>query len=194
MSLQYKLTYWMKKEELDDITIIILNDIKNSHFEEAFNLIIKEYNQRIYWHIRRILISHEDTNDVLQNTFIKIWKGLPKFKGESKIYTWIFRIATNESITFLNKNKKNISITNSSTLKEKSTTQADIKMDATEIERRLEEAIVLLPEKQRIVFNLKYYEELKYEEISMITDTSVGALKASYHIAVKKIENYLTSD
>jgi RNA polymerase sigma-70 factor (ECF subfamily) len=184
----------MSQEHLDHITITILNEVKNNNLEEAFKLIIAEYNQKIYWHIRRILISHEDTNDVLQNTFIKIWKALPKFKGEAKIYTWIFRIATNESITFINKKKGAMSISETPNFKEPSTTQADIKMDATEIERKLEEALSLLPEKQRIVFNLKYFEDLKYDEISSITATSVGALKASYHLAVKKIEKYLTTD
>ena len=184
----------MSEKQLDHITLSILSKISSSKLKEGFNLIIKEYNQKVYWHIRRILNNHEDTNDVLQNTFIKIWKALPKFKGDAKIYTWIFRIATNEAITFLNKNMKHKSTSNNATIKEPSTTQAAIKMDATEIERKLEEAISLLPEKQRIVFNLKYFEDLKYDEISTITDTSVGALKASYHLAVKKIEKKLTED
>lgn len=180
--------------KIDEINIQIKKLLNKKKFKQAFNLIVNEYNQKIYWHIRRILNSHDDTNDVLQNTFIKIWKGLAAFKNEAKIYTWIYRIATNESITFLNKRKKIIHITNSTTQQERITTQETIKMDASEIERRLEQAIITLPEKQRIVFNLKYFENMKYEDISSITQTSIGGLKASYHLAVKKIEKILTSD
>lgn len=180
-------------ERLDYISNTIKDLLAEKNAKAAFDLIIQEYNQKIYWHIRRILISHDDTNDVLQNTFIKIWKGLSNYKGEAKIYTWIYRIATNESITFINKRKKIIHITDSTTQQEHSTTQDSIKMDATEIEKRLENAIMTLPEKQRIVFNLKYFENMKYEDISAITQTSVGGLKASYHLAVKKIEKHLTS-
>lgn len=182
----------MIEKKLDNITLSVLTKIKSSELKEAFNTIIEAYNKKTYWHIRRILINHEDTNDVLQNTFIKIWNGLNKFKGDAKIYTWIFRIATNEAITFLN--KKRLKTTSIEEYNAPITTQEDISMDATEIEIKLEHAISLLPEKQRIVFNLKYFENLKYDEISIITNTSVGALKASYHLAVKKIEKKLTND
>ncbi|MCT4581406.1 MAG: RNA polymerase sigma factor [Flavobacteriales bacterium] len=178
--------------KLDHISHKILGLLSSGNAQAAFDLIIQEYNQKIYWHIRRIIISHDDTNDVLQNTFIKIWKGLLNYKGEAKIYTWIYRIATNESITFLNKQKK--APLYDGTTQEPYTTQAAIQMDATEIEKRLELALLTLPEKQRIVFNLKYFEDMKYEDISAITQTSVGALKASYHLAVKKIEKFLTSN
>lgn len=181
-------------KEIDKISTQINQLLKRKEFQNAFNLIIKEYDQKIYWHIRRILNSHDDTNDVLQNTFIKIWKGLSNFKGDSKIYTWIYRIATNEAITFLNKRKKIINNSEIHIQKEAFTTQEAIKMDASEIEKKLEQAILTLPEKQKIVFNLKYFENMKYEDISSITETSVGGLKASYHLAVKKIEKFLTSD
>ncbi len=180
--------------KLDHISHSIQDLLSEKKQKEAFDLIIQEYNQKIYWHIRRILISHDDTNDVLQNTFIKIWRGIANYKGDAKIYTWIYRIATNESITFLNKKKKNSLYDNIDAIQEPYTTQAAIKMDSTEIEKRLEAAISTLPEKQRIVFNLKYFEDMKYEDISSITQTSVGGLKASYHLAVKKIEKYLTSN
>ena len=185
----------MKLQELDNISIKVLSELKKADSKAAFKLIVTEYSEKLYWHIRRIVLSHDDANDVLQNTFIKVWNGLEKFKGDAKIYTWLYRIATNESITFLTKNNKRIQrIEDSSYTEEPSTTQESIKMDASTIEQKLEQAILTLPEKQRIVFNLKYFEELKYEEIAKITATSVGALKASYHLAVKKIEKYLTTN
>lgn len=184
----------MKKKELDLISSQIILNIKNSDLKSAFKVIVAEYSEKLYWHIRRIVLSHEDANDVLQNVCLKIWNALAKYKGDAKIYTWLYRIATNESITFLNKNNKRIKSLGEQHYIEPSTTQDAIKMDATEIEQKLEQAILTLPEKQRIVFNLKYFEELKYNEISSITDTSVGALKASYHLAVKKIEKYLTTN
>lgn len=184
----------MKKKELDIISSQIISKLKKSDVNDAFKIIVKEYSEKLYWHIRRIVLSHEDANDVLQNTFLKIWKALANYKGDAKIYTWLYRISTNESITFLNKNKNRIKSIGDQYFQEPSTTQEAIKMDATEIEQKLEQAILTLPEKQRIVFNLKYFENLKYDDISSITETSVGALKASYHLAVKKIEKLLTSN
>ncbi len=177
----------------DTITKNVLEGIRLKNYKKSFELIINAYHKQLYWHIRRIVISHDDANDVLQNTFIKVWKYLPKFKGDAKIYTWLYRIATNESLTFLEKKKKVQNI-NTGIIGERSVSQVEVSMNSTEIERRLEEAIATLPEKQRVVFNLKYFEDLKYAEIAEITTTSIGALKASYHLAVKKIEKYLTSD
>ena len=150
---------------------------------EAFNLLLTKYQQKIYWHIRRLVIDHDDSDDLVQETFIKVWKNLEKFRNDSQLYTWIYRIATNESITFLNKKKQ------------KNNTPLD------EVSTELTETLVAssyfngdLPEKQRLVFNMKYYDDLKYEEISAIVGTSVGALKASFHLAVKKIEAFMLND
>jgi len=180
----------MQQLNQDKYTQEILNLIAQNKEKTAFNGLVKNYNQQLYWHIRRIVIKHDDANDVLQNTYIKIWKSLKKFKGKSKIYTWLYRIATNESLTFVKKQKHTISIEDVE-LKETQTSNQSVLMDSFEIQHKLELAIATLPPKQRAIFNLKYYEELKYDEISQITSTSVGALKASYHIAVKKIETFL---
>ena len=161
----------------------------------AFDLIVKQYQKRIYWHVRRMVISHDDTDDVVQNTFIKAWNGLPNFKEESKLYTWLYRIATNECITFLNKKRRVFFIPLHDVEQELSNQlESDEFYNGDEIQLKLQKAILTLPEKQRLVFNMKYYDELKYEEMSEILSTSVGALKASYHIAVKKIETFLTKD
>lgn len=159
----------------------------------AFNMLVREYQKRLYWHIRKILIDHDDTNDVLQNVFVKVWRNLDGFKGESQLYTWLYRIATNESITFLNQKKKRAGVP----LDEASgflgvSLQSDSHFKGDEIQAKLQQAILTLPDKQRIVFNMKYFDNMKYEEMSTILETSVGALKASYHHAVKKIESYLT--
>jgi len=175
---------------------ISLNTIENllteKKYSEAFNLIVEQYKKRLYWHIRKIVITHDDADDVLQNTFIKIWRYLENFNQDSKIYTWLFRIATNESITFINNKKKkeedsfeNYEYYLSNTL------ESDEYFEGDNAQLILQKAILTLPEKQRIVFNMKYFDEMKYDEISEITETSVGALKASYHHAVKKIENYV---
>ena len=161
----------------------------------AFNLIVRKYQERLYWYIRRIVIDHDDTDDVIQNVFIKAWKGLQNFRADSNLYTWLYRIATNESLTFIKKKKKDLFVSlddNAHELVGVISNGKDFSGD--EIEMKLQKAILQLPEKQRIVFNLKYFDNKKYDEISQILDTSVGALKASYHHAVKKIENYLTND
>lgn len=158
----------------------------------AFNLLVRQYQKRLYWHIRKILIDHDDTDDVLQNVFIKIWKNLDGFKAESQLYTWLYRIATNESINFLNQKKKRAGIPLddvSSFLA--NNLESDSYFKADEIQAKLQKAILTLPDKQRIVFNMKYFDNIKYEEMSLILETSVGALKASYHHAVKKVEDYL---
>ncbi len=144
--------------------------------------------------MRKIVIDHDDTNDVVQNTFIKIWKALPNFRGDSKIYTWLYRIATNESITFLKKKRKHLFQSIDEVSHGLSSQIDGPYFDGDEIERKLQKAILTLPTKQRLVFNMKYFDELKYDEISEILGTSVGALKASYHHAKNKIEDYLTNN
>ena len=161
----------------------------------AFNLIVKKYQQKVYYHIRRIVIDHDDANDVAQNTFIKAWKGLSNFREDSQLFTWLYRIATNESLTFLRKKRTAffIPIVNvERQLADKLDNGFLINADA--LQMKLQKAILTLPEKQRIVFNLKYFDEMKYEEMSQVLGTSVGALKASYHHAVKKIEKFITGD
>lgn len=160
--------------------------------EKAFTHLIEKYQQKLYWHVRRLVIDHEDANDVLQNVFIKVWKALDNFREDSQLYTWLYRIATNESLTFLEQKKKRKSVSYDdveSGLSNKII--ADKHFDPNKIEWKLQLAIQQLPEKQKIVFNLRYYDEMPYEEMSRVLDTSEGALKASYHHAVKKIEDYL---
>lgn len=160
--------------------------------ERAFTGIIKKYQEKLYWHIRRMIVDHDDTNDVLQNMFIKVWKGLENFREDSQLYTWLYRIATNESLTFLSQQKKrsSVSLTDVETgLSNK--LKSDTNFDANKLEWKLQLGIQNLPEKQRLVFNLRYYDEMPYEEMSKILDTSEGALKASYHHAAKKIEEFI---
>jgi RNA polymerase sigma-70 factor (ECF subfamily) len=160
--------------------------------ERAYTAIIKKYQEKLYWHIRRMVVDHEDANDVLQNVLIRVWKGLENFREDSQLYTWLYRIATNECLTFLEQQKKRSSISLSdeeSPLNEK--IKADEHFDFNKLEWKLQLAIQQLPEKQRVVFNLRYYDEMPYEEMSKVLETSEGALKASYHHAVKKIEDYL---
>ncbi len=177
----------------DQVDEQILNFFNEGKQQEAFRLLMETYQQRIYWHIRRILISHEDTDDVLQNTLIKIWKGLPKFKGDSKLYTWIFRIASNETFTFLEKNKKTRDQVDIEACYQFVGSSSD-HIDSKFIQEKLERALLEIPEKQRMVFHLKYFEDMKYTEISEVVGTSVGALKANYHLAVKKIQEFLKAD
>lgn len=177
----------------DDKLLALFRD-ENSR-SNAYNLIVLKYQKRLYWHIRRMVISHEDSDDVLQNTLIKAWKGLANFKEESQLYSWLYRIATNETITFLNKKRKRFFIPLNDVEKELSgKLESDDFYTGDEIQLKLQKAILTLPEKQRLVFNMKYYDELKYEEISEILGTSVGGLKASYHLAVKKIETFIKQD
>ena len=158
----------------------------------SFNLLIRKYQKKVYWHTRRLVISHDDANDVTQEAFVKVWKNLDKFKEEAQLFTWIYRIATNEALSFLRKKRTRflIPFVNVESKLER-TLVDDNFFSGDEIQLKLQKAILKLPEKQRLVFNMKYYDELKYEEMSEILGTSVGALKASYHFAVKKIENYL---
>ena len=160
--------------------------------EKAFTTIIKKYQEKLYWHVRRMVIEHEDANDVLQNVFIRVWNGLENFREDSQLYTWLYRIATNECLTFLEQQKKRSSVSFSDVETGLSNKiKADRYFDPKKLEWKLQLAMQMLPEKQRIVFNLRYYDEMPYEEMSQILDTSEGALKASYHHAVKKIEDYI---
>jgi RNA polymerase sigma-70 factor (ECF subfamily) len=160
--------------------------------ESAFTHIVKKYQQKLYWHIRRLVISHDDADDVLQNTFLKVWKGLENFKGESQLYTWLYRIATNESITFIqSKKRKYAESLDADNAYLQQSLRAEKHFNPLQAEWKLQQAILHLPEKQRIVFNLRYFDEMSYEEMSKILDTSEGALKASYHHAVKKVEDFL---
>ena len=176
---------------VDEITLVEqLQDVQTK--EKAFRVLISEYKERLYWHIRKIVISHDDADDVLQNTFIKVFKGIDNFKQDSKLYSWMYRIATNESITFINKRAKerNVDITE---IKQSLATslQSDEWFSGDEIQLILQEAVSQLPEKQQLVFNMKYFDNMKYDQISEILETSVGGLKASYFHAVKKIEQYI---
>lgn len=163
--------------------------------ETAFKELVSLYKERLYWHIRNMVKDHDDTHDVLQNTFLKIYRNIGKFKGESQLYSWMYRIATNEALTFLNKKSKRLQIS-SQDLQEHliSNLESDVYFEGDEIQLKLQQAIASLPPKQQQVFNMKYFEELKYREIAEILETSEGALKSSYHIAVKKLEEYLKSN
>jgi RNA polymerase sigma factor (sigma-70 family) len=160
--------------------------------ERAFTAIIKKYQEKLYWHIRRMVVEHEDANDVLQNVFIRVWNGLENFREDSQLYTWLYRIATNECLSFLEQQKRKSALSfdeMESGLSNKIV--ADKYFDPNKLEWKLQLAIQQLPEKQRVVFTLRYYDEMPYEEMSRVLDTSEGALKASYHHAVKKIEDYI---
>ena len=162
---------------------------------EAFQQLLLQYRKPLYNHIRNIVLNHDDTDDVLQNTFIKVFQNLKNFKGDSKLFSWMYRIATNEAITFINqKAKKNGRTTAELQTKVVDNLHADAYFDGDAVQIKLQKAIHLLPEKQQLVFKMKYFEEIKYEDMSEILGTSVGALKASYHHAVKKIELYMTTD
>jgi RNA polymerase sigma-70 factor (ECF subfamily) len=171
--------------------------------ERAFTLLVEKYQQKIYWHIRRIVLEHENANDVLQNTFIKIWNGLENFRADSQLFTWMYRIATNECLNFLNQNKKHqhVSFEGSDTNDEDENYAPSNyvrgesnPIDGDALQERLKKAIEALPEKQRIVFNMRYYDEMPYEQMSEILTTSVGALKASYFHAAQKVERYLLQE
>ncbi|MEP6583659.1 MAG: RNA polymerase sigma factor [Ginsengibacter sp.] len=163
--------------------------------EQAFTSIIKKYQERLYWHIRRMVINHDDANDVLQNVFIKVWKGLENFREDSQLYTWLYRIATNECLTFIAQQKKRNAVSLSDVENGLSNQlKSDTGFDANKLEWKLQLGIQQLPEKQRIVFTLRYYDEMPYEEMSKVLDTSEGALKASYHHAAKKIEEFILNN
>ncbi len=164
------------------------NDTQNY----AFNLIVRKYQERIYWHIRKIVINHDDADDVVQNTFLKAWGGLSSFREDSQLFTWLYRIATNEALTFLKKKRTKYLVPIVDVEHQLSNSlESDVYFNGNELQAKLQKAIIALPEKQRLVFNMKYFDEMKYEEMSEVLGTSVGALKASFHHAVKKIEKFL---
>lgn len=157
----------------------------------SFNILVKKYQEKIYWHVRRILIDHEDTNDAVQNIFIKVWMNLDTFRKDSNLFTWIYRIAVNESLSMLKKKRLRFFLPLADAEHElKNKIESDPLFTGDVIQRKLQHAILTLPAKQRIVFNMKYFEEMKYEDMAEVLSTSAGALKASYHHAVKKIEKY----
>lgn len=167
----------------------------NQHKDSAFKELITLYKERLYWHIRHIVKSHDDTDDVLQNTFIKIYKNIHNFKGDSKLFSWMYRIATNESLTFIKQKAKQLQMSNED-IKQLAidNLKADVYFEGNDIQYKLQQAIATLPEKQQLVFNMKYFQDIKYKDMAQILDTSEGALKASYHIAIKKLEDYLTNN
>lgn len=173
-----------------DETRIITQLKDKSQREKAFNTLVHEYQEVLYWQIRRLVITHDDADDVLQNTFVKAWMALDEFRAESKISTWLFRIAINESLSFLEKKKRSTDIISGTDDYLRNQLLADPYFDGDETQALLQEAINQLPEKQKAVFNLKYFQEMKYEDMSQIMGTSIGALKASYHHAVKKITDF----
>jgi len=182
----------MKQVEDEEILEKFANERTRN---ESFNLLISKYQEKIYWHVRRLVIDHDDADDLVQEVFIKVWKNLAKFRSDSKLYTWIYRIATNECITFLNKKKQRNQTPLDEVVEELSESLvASSYFNGDKIQLKLQQALLTLPEKQRLIFNMKYYDELKYDEISEILGTSVGALKASFHIAVKKIEVFMLND
>ncbi len=178
--------------DTDDTTLIErLRD--RASCRNAFNEVIRKYSEPLYWQIRRMVNSHDDANDLLQNTFFKAWSNIENFRGDAKLSTWLHKIAINESISFLERERKRLNVS----LDDESahmihTIEADTNVDGDELKKHLRKAIALLPEKQRLVFNMKYYDDITYEKMSEILGTSVGALKSSYHIAVKKIEQYFS--
>ena len=161
----------------------------------GFNLLVRKYQQKIYWHIRKMVIDHDDTDDLVQEVFVKVWNNLDKFREDAQLYTWIYRIATNECLNFLRKKKNKFFIPIHDVQSELThKLESSPHIDGDEIQLKLQKALLTLPNKQRLVFNMKYFDEMKYEEISEITETTVGSLKANYHHAVKKIEQFLKHD
>ncbi len=176
----------------EEDTAILLGFKVSATKELAYTSLVKKYQEKLYWHIRRMLVSHEDTNDVLQNTFIKVWRGLENFREDSQLFTWLYRIATNECLSFLAQQKRKGSESFEDIAEAYSNkVKSDPDFDANRLEWKLQLAIQQLPEKQKIVFNLRYYDEMSYQEMSKVLGTSEGALKASYHHAAKKIEAFI---
>ena len=172
-----------------------ITDLLNTDPRRCFSLIVEKYSTRLYWHIRRLVILHEDADDALQNTFVNAWRNIGNFRSESSIYTWLYTIATNEALALINNRKRNAAVSIDDLESYFATSQeGNIWFDEDEAQLKLQNAIMKLPEKQRIVFNLKYYDEMTYEQMSKVLKTSEGALKASYHHAVKKIEKIIVSD
>ncbi|RKD87837.1 RNA polymerase sigma factor [Mangrovibacterium diazotrophicum] len=172
----------------------LINQLRNEETKQvAFRNVVTLYKERLYWHVRKIVLDHEDADDILQNTFIKVWRNIDSFRAESGLYTWLYRIATNESLTFLNQKKRKSFRGTDEEVNDYlvENIQADPYFNGDDLQLKLQEAIAKLPEKQRLVFNMRYYDDIKYQDMEKILDTSEGALKASYHHAVKKISEYL---
>ncbi len=172
-----------------------ISELLKTDLNKGFRLVVEKYSSKLYWHIRRLVILHEDADDALQNTFINAWRGIGDFRSESSLYTWLYTIATNEALALINKRKRNAAVSIDDLGAHFSNSQeGSTWFDGDEAQLKLQNAILLLPEKQRIVFNLKYFDEMTYNEMSKVLKTSEGALKASYHLAVKKIEKMLGGD
>lgn len=177
----------------EQLLVAQLQDKSLQH--KAFELLVDTYKERLYWHIRRIVLDHDDSDDVLQNTFIKCFTHISNFKGDSKLYSWMYRIATNEALSFLRQKSRKLGVENSDYIEHKAEQlESDVYFEGDAIDYALQKALAKLPEKQRLVFSMRYFQEMKYEDISRVLDTSVGALKASYHHAMTKIKESLTSD
>lgn len=190
-SVKRKTDYTVPSKEYNEVRIVA--QLKDESLRAgAFSAIVKEHSQEIYRHVRRMVLVHDDADDIVQNTFVKAWMNIDSFQGKSRISTWLYRIAINETLTFLNRNRGTLISLDTPEGAIAEQLESDTFFNGDRADAMLQEAIARLPQKQRLVFNMKYYEEMKYEEISAILDTSVGALKASYHIAVKKIEEYLS--
>lgn len=180
--------------EISDSDLLEMFRVETSR-NHAFQMLMLKYQKRVYWQVRRIIIDHDDANDVVQNVFVKVWKNLGTFKEASSLYTWMYRIATNESLTFLKQKRANMYVPFDSVSRSLSRKlEDDNYFSGDAIQKKLQKAILTLPDKQRIVFNMKYFDNIKYEQMSEMLDTSVGALKASYHHAVKKIEAFLKNN
>ncbi len=175
---------------------LILEKIKNEETRSyGFNLLVREYQERVYWHVRKMVVDHDDTDDLVQEIFVKVWKNLGSFREDAKLFTWIYRIATNECLTFLKRKKRKYLVPIHDVSKELSEKlDEDVSISGDEVQLKLQKALLTLPDKQRMVFNMKYFDEMKFSDIAEVTGTSVGALKANYHHAVKKIEEFLKTD
>ena len=183
----------MKLSWTDEEIIEKIQDVKTINY--GFNLLMDKYQEKVYWVIRRMVIEHEVADDVAQETFVKVWKNIESFKGDSKLYTWIYRIATNEALNHLRKKKRRFFIPIGDIEHELSSSlDTDIYYSGDEIQLKLQKALLKLPEKQRLVFNMKYFEEMKFKDIAEVMEVSVGSLKAQYHHAVKKIEKFIKED
>ena len=189
----------MKERQMSQTAIVIEDHMILASFREektrelAFTQLVRKYQERLYWHVRRMVVAHDDANDIIQNVFIKVWKSLEHFREEANLYTWLYRIATNETLSWMEQQKKrtSISLSDDDDGSIANRLEAEKGFDANKLEWRLQQAIQSLPDKQKAVFNLRYYDEMPYEEMATVLDTSVGALKASYHHAVKKVEAFL---
>lgn len=177
---------------LEDAEILSLF-AQPAHREAAFAHLMRKYQSRLYWHVRKMVVDHDESDDLLQEIFVKVWKALPNFRQDAQLYTWLYRIATNECLGFLNSRRRKFLLPMNDVGEELAAKlEADESLAGDAIELKLQKAILTLPDKQRLVFNLRYYDEMPYEQMSEVTGTSVGALKASYHHAAKKIEDYMT--